>query len=525
MGAASGDTTIIVALKDLTTAGFSKIDKSLTGIETKANGVNLSGFSGKAKTLETDAEKAAEGSNGKGGLASMISGLSGLAGPAGIAVVALAALIPVGIALYDTYEKVKQQTDLLDTALKNNGDSLANEQTALDNMIAANENYGQNADDTRAAVTELAQAGQSWTQITAAMPAILDLAAAKHIDLGTAAKEVELAEMGNAKALKDLGIAIPKVTAAQSDLTAADKAVTADQKALADAMAAQNVIADANAAKKKVSAADSEKLRVAQQKVTNATAALTAAQAQQKTAQDAVNSSLGKGTVVVDAIEGKLKGSKSSATSMAVATAKLNDDWEKVATEAGPGITAAMDDLATAASRLVDDFAGVWGWLEKVGVINDVASAFRAWVGIEEAGFGVIQTLINLLAQLWQKIEDVGKAIQNSPIGALGGAVNKALGAVGSVIPHFAAGGDYGPGVRLVGEHGPELDVSGHSGTIIPNGALGSLGGGSQHLHVHVHSYVTPTRQQIRQLASDLEGEMGRVFGNNVSTSSAGGGY
>ena len=57
---------IVVTLKDLTTAGFTKLNGSLTEVEAKANSTNMSGFSKSANTVEKDATKAA-GTEAKAG--------------------------------------------------------------------------------------------------------------------------------------------------------------------------------------------------------------------------------------------------------------------------------------------------------------------------------------------------------------------------------------------------------------------------------------------------------------------------
>ena len=185
---------IIVEMKNLTSAGFKQIQSDIAKTETAAGSVNLSGVSTATKNVEKDAT-AAEGKSGGGGIMGLVSGLTGL-GPQGMAVGAaiagMAVLTGAAIELGKTYDSIEAQDKVLDAALKAHGDSLANEKTNLDSLIASNEKYGQNADATRGAVTTLAQAGQSWADIQKSMPAILDLAAAKHLSLADAAKAVEL---------------------------------------------------------------------------------------------------------------------------------------------------------------------------------------------------------------------------------------------------------------------------------------------------------------------------------------------
>src|SRR5258708_7763649 len=99
---------IIVALRDLASGGFSKVEGNLHHLETTANNTNMSGFSKSAKTLEKDATAAAgkevKGGGGVGGLAAGLSGLAG--GPMMLAVGAIGAAAGAGFELSKTYEEI-----------------------------------------------------------------------------------------------------------------------------------------------------------------------------------------------------------------------------------------------------------------------------------------------------------------------------------------------------------------------------------------------------------------------------------
>lgn len=537
---------IVITLKNLTTAGFTKIESGLTSVESKANATNMSGFSKSTKTVEKDAESAA-GKTGGGGILGMVGALTGIPGPAGLAVAAVVGVSAVLFAAGKTSEKVAAQEGLLDAAFKAHGDSLDKEKPAVDAMIKSNEAWGQNADDTRGAITELAQAGQSMSDIEKSMPAITDLAVAKHEDLATASKQVELAEMGNAKALKELGIILPKTAISTKDEATAAEALT---KAQFDVQKANDVVVTAAeklklaqeslattetklGGKHKMTAADAITLQKAHDAVTTASDNLAAAHLKVGDAEDKVQKAQDtltlvqnggtdasvRQSLVLGALTKQLGNQQSAVTPMQVLTAKLNDTWEHFSMKIGPQVMGAITSLMTnAVIPLIDDISTgidylsqMWGWLEKTGVISTFGTLFNTFIVTPfKLGFTAVQDLVGLLQQLWQKIQDVGKAIQNSPIGSLGGVVKGAAGAVSGLtglIPHFAGGGIVaGSGATPIIAHGGE-------GVFTPDqmAALGG-GGGGNHFHVHFDSLVTPTSQQMRDVAHALEPEFARML-------------
>lgn len=123
-------------------------------------------------------------------------------------------------------------------------------------------------------------------------------------------------------------------------------------------------------------------------------------------------------------------------------------------------------------------------------------------------GWSAVNDLVGILQTLWSKLEQVGKAIQNSPIGSLGGMVSNGTGAIGQLgglIPHFAAGGIVSrPTIAMIGEGGERE-------SIVPESQWGG-GGDGNHFHVHFESLVTPTPQQMRDVAYALEPEFGRML-------------
>jgi hypothetical protein len=520
---------IIVEMKNLTSAGFKQIQSDIAKTETAAGSVNLSGVSTATKNVEKDAT-AAEGKSGGGGIMGLVSGLTGL-GPQGMAVGAaiagMAVLTGAAIELGKTYDSIEAQDKVLDAALKAHGDSLANEKTNLDSLIASNEKYGQNADATRGAVTTLAQAGQSWADIQKSMPAILDLAAAKHLSLADAAKAVELAEMGNSRSLKQLGIVLPTLTAPTAAVTKAQNGVTTATKDLASAQAALTLKQTELAGKHKLTAAQSLELKAAEDKVTQASLNLHGAQNKLDTAQQAAAKSGDRQTLVLTALEKRIGGTRNSATEMQKAQAKLSDEWQKAATTFGPGIEQVMSAITTDFALLIDKaidltnwLASVFGWFASLAPVQAFGTVIGALVGHFGDLWNMIQTVIQKLADLIKGVEDAGQAIANSPIGQLAGGLGNLGGSIGGALGGIhLTGGGYVPPVP--GGTLATLAEAGVGEYVIPANQMS--GGGGTTFNIVIGSTFPPTAAQARDLANALEAELGRRFALHGSSASFGG--
>lgn len=121
-------------------------------------------------------------------------------------------------------------------------------------------------------------------------------------------------------------------------------------------------------------------------------------------------------------------------------------------------------------------FKGAWnglvGWFWSIPTkVSDIAK--RIWEGLKNGLAAAIRWIKNQLDKLLGPLDEI--------VGKVGGVVGKIGGGIGSALgslPGLASGGPVVAGrPYLVGERGPELFVSGRSGTIIPNSAMGSGGG------------------------------------------------
>ena len=215
---AGGDSLeIVVMLKDLSAAGFRGVERNLKSLEGTANSTNLSGFSKATKGAEADvaklAGKEAKGGGGIGGLAAGLLGLAG--GPATIAIGAIGGVALASVALERTYQEVEKREKSLAIALAGHGESLDVLRPKIDESIKTGEKYGKTAADVETVIITLTEANLTYAQVQAALPHILDLAAAKHISAGEAADGYTKAIYGSARMLKQYGIVLPAVTAAQ----------------------------------------------------------------------------------------------------------------------------------------------------------------------------------------------------------------------------------------------------------------------------------------------------------------------
>jgi hypothetical protein len=451
---------ILILLKNMTDGAFAKVKGNLTSLESKANSTNLSGFSRASKTMEKDATAAAgKEAKGGGGIGGMIGGLLGIPGPAGLAVVAIGALIGIGTEAAKTSEEVTKQENLLDLAYQAHGSTLDANRAALETLIGTGERYGQGADAVRAAVLELVQAGHSQADVMTSMGPILMLAQQKHMALADAAKAVELAEMGNAKVLKDLGIALPKVTNAQAALDKATQGVTKAHTGLTSAGNALKLMEDSLAGKHKLTAAEALRLKIAHEKVTTASDALRAAQDKLTAAQKANVSTGVRQNLVLDALHSKLGDAKSAATSEEVVTTKLSNSWQKFAMVVGPPVMGVFNWLLNALSDMITWLGDAAHWVQNLG------ASFGAALRPIKDVLGAIGGVMSFIGQT------VGSGGGNILSGVLG------------ALPHFAAGG------VVPGATGAATLAVVHGGEhIYPVGQAGSVGGGGTSVvHVHLH--------------------------------------
>jgi hypothetical protein len=469
---------IIVALKDLSAGGFRTVESNITKLERHAGATNLSGFSKAAKTVEKDAEAAA-GKSGGGGIAGLGSGLVGLAGgPVTIAIAAIAGLTAAGIALTDSYDKIEVQEKAIAIAAKDHGIAAEDMAKHVENATAANVQYGFSASDTRGAIAKLTEAGMSLEDQQSSMGHIMDLARAKNLSLTDTSRLYELALMGNARALKDLGIALPKVTTAQAE---ADKAAKLATKTTAALHAAKEHLASVEAGlagKTHLTAAEHLRLKLAHDKVHAASLA-------QKAAHEKLGHTMGEAALkaerlklVNDGVTKAVDGQRNAVSPLQVAQARLGSVWERLAKGVGPG----LEDMFT---RLINGLGIFLGWvIDVTGAVGDKLGPVFGWLGntvlpMVVKAFDVVANAVRHVIEL---VAQAVSAIANSPVGTVLGGAGGIIGNVAGAA-HLASGGIVDrPTFALLGEGGEREYV-------IPESKMAGVARGAGGVF-HAHLYL-----------------------------------
>lgn len=471
---AGGDALeIIVALKDLSEAGFRKVESNLKHLEAAANTTNLGGVSKAAKTAEGDLAKL-EGKRGGGGIAGVAGGLMSLGGgPVLVAVGALTALAGAGIALTDTYDKIEQQEKALRIAAHDHGIALDALDQHVQRSIAMGEAYAFGANDVREAVAKLTEAGMSLADQQAALPGIMDLARAKNLSVAEAARMYELAVMGNTRALKDLGIALPKITTAEAAHEKAQKAVTKASDELHKAQDHLATVEASLAGKHHLTAAQALRLKQAHEHVHEASTKLNAAQKTLSKTQDDAAMKGARLKMINDDITTAVGDQRTAISPLQLAQTQLGNQWDKLAQQVGPG----LEDMFT---RLVRGVTVVVGW------IGDLIH--------------VIEHLIDLFLKGAGAAGDFLKSI--NPLNHM-----PDLSGLTNWIPHFASGGVVDrPTLALIGE-GREKEY------VIPESKMmTALPGGGRSVHV-LHISIDGTA-----LAYALERPLAKILSLNSTS-------
>lgn len=445
---------IIVLLKDLSEAGLKKLESNIKHLEGRVNTVNTGGFSKATSKIKADAEAAA-GHGTKKGVGGLISGFLGVPGPIAIAGAALLGFAALTEAVLPVYEQAERQEKALSTAMKDHGESLDKLRPRVEAAITDGEKYAFNSTQTTDAIIRLTSAGMKFADIETALPHIMDLARAKHLDLGEAARLYTLALMGNTRGLKDLGIVLPKTTTSVLSL----KDAKAKAKIAADQLSIATGHLKTLQASHKATALDLSKAHLAVEKATRAN---TRAQDSLKASTISSETPAQKMIDLNNKLTGAIGDQKGSITDLQREQAHLNDSWSKFSTAIGPGLEDMFTRLVRGLSKVIDALTTA---LDLIG-----------------KGMGVVTGPgVNLPVPMLRSPKGGTR-----PTGWTPG-------------PHGAADGGWvglrGPEVRLVGEKGAEFITRNSQ---LPNGS----GGG---LTLVINSIWPATPQQIRAIAQALD--------------------
>jgi hypothetical protein len=161
-------------------------------------------------------------------------------------------------------------------------------------------------------------------------------------------------------------------------------------------------------------------------------------------------------------------------------------------------------------------------------VANALTSAFDQWMrGTEIKGRELVANLLREMAKLTliRTILEPGQSWLSGALGGLlGGGSGGGIGSwVTSSVPAMASGGTMSAGVpTLVGERGPELVMPLAGARVIPNHALGGLGGGGSPMAVNIsidaRGATRDTLPALERELADLRRTLPRTILETVST-------
>jgi hypothetical protein len=216
----------------------------------------------------------------------------------------------------------------------------------VDAAIKHQENFGHTAVSTQNALQTLTQITGNPTKALQLLSTASDVAAAKHIDLASAANMVGKAYEGNTKVLKQFGITSTTTGSTQQQLT---KDTTAAQKADTALNTAKRTLLEtqtADASSKSMTAVQALKLQDAQDKVSAAN--LTATTAHQKLTQAQKDQATGAAanTKAMDELSKKVSGQATASVNtfaghMDVLKTKIEDQTATIGQKYGPALTKA----------------------------------------------------------------------------------------------------------------------------------------------------------------------------------------
>jgi hypothetical protein len=359
----------------------------------------------------------------------------------------------------------------LQTALKANVKGYKGNSVAIEKLIEKREALGFADDAQRDSLTFLVTKYKSVEKAQKVQAVAMDVARLKGISLTNATALVSRAMDGNAKALKQLGIVLPKTATEQDRLTAVQKKAAGQAEAYgktaagaqeAFGIALGDVIEDIGQGFMPVMTAAFTWLRTdALPAIRSVIGAISKWAAENRPLIDQIRNTLVKVIGwVADKVQmvvkwiGRVVG---AITSNKDAMNVLATIWDAI----GKAIGVAVDFIG----RVIDVIARV---VDKITSNKDVMAAFAtAWKVVGDAVGTVVGWVQTLVGWIEQALGLLGNLL------GLGGGPDDSHGTV-TVMKAYAQGGWAGlrgPELAMLGERGPEY--------VVPNHQLGNMAGGA----------------------------------------------
>ncbi|TMC49468.1 MAG: hypothetical protein E6J14_08185 [Chloroflexi bacterium] len=376
-----GSSTIVVQV----IGDAAGLTKTLAGAETAvagsfgAIGKHADEAGGKIDSAGKKATESGGGfMSGAGGVAKMVGALAG---------------VEIAGKIVGEFDALQQSTSKLAQAMKDAGekDTPAFRQ-GLEDAQKAGEHLGFSSADTTDAIAKLRLAGVDTGRGFESLAPIMDLARAKHIDLGAAADAVVKGMQGQGKALKDLNIVMPPHIATAAQVATAQKLVETSTLAVEKAQLTYTAAVKAHGPTSAQAVAAHQALEGASKKLTTAQADLAD---KTNSAGDRTHSL----NEVMDILKEKVGGQASAASET------MSGKLHVMTTEAEGAGVQFMTGLMPAIQAII----GV------VGFLTDHMNVLLPAIVIVTTAFVVWKTAMMIV--------DVIKAVQTAVI-ALGGALD-----------------------------------------------------------------------------------------------------
>jgi hypothetical protein len=252
----------------------------------------------------------------------------------------------IGTALSAMGSKDQAAHQQLQASIATTGHSYETYAGQIDSAIKTQAHFGNSSADTQDALRKLTTATGDPKKALDLLSEASNLAAAKHIDLSSAATQLGKVYNGNTKLLKEFGIAVTAASNPQKELVKATtdhtKAVVAQQQASRQLLELQT--ADQNS--KKLTAVQILKLQDAQNKVKAANLAVMVTTQGLTKAQKDVADAHGAATLAVDQLGRKLAGQASAQANtftghMKALRTEITNHVAEWGTKYGPALTKA----------------------------------------------------------------------------------------------------------------------------------------------------------------------------------------
>lgn len=312
-----------------------------------------------------------EGASRKlGGIQGLLGGGlgMGIAGMAGAAVLGFG--IEAGKAAIENAEKQERAQELLRQSAEVTGQSYSKLALASENWIHSNSAFVKDQYEATEAMALFTRAGNDQATVQKAMSTALDLSVLKHMSLLDASRVVQLAMMGNSRAVKELGIDLKSLSSDDAVTETAtkelDRALKNQESSAARLTVANQALRDMEDGlhgKRTLSQLDLDHLHEKQAAAAKAAQEMAAANAAVTKAQTDLGSSQARGKVILGELGDTVKDARDGTTELEKAQYKLNIQWQDFTARHGPGVTHWLATIKTTAADTLLGLSDLDKWL------------------------------------------------------------------------------------------------------------------------------------------------------------------